>query len=79
MRSLKIAGLILISIGVSSVFATGCISLCFDPVKNASTKGFDPKFLEQSDVKQTCLESHADLSVLGLKDLNYCDPSLGTL
>lgn len=80
MQILKIAGITLILIGAASAFATtGCLSMCFDPIKHASTKGFDPKFLDQQEVKQTCIESHADLASVGMKDLAYCDKSLGTL
>lgn len=43
------------------------------------TKGYDPEFLKQPIVKQTCEEAHEDLAKVGLPDLGYCDKSLGTL
>lgn len=51
-----------------------CKFLCFDPIKNSATQGFDPSFLIQSTVKTSCQEAFND----GEK-LPYCDKALGTL
>jgi len=58
---------------------SGCTEWCFDLVKNAVTKGFDPNFLAQDVVKQTCKESHIDLQRVGMSDLGFCSKELGTL
>ena len=66
--------------GVSyGLINSGCTQWCFDLLKNASTKGFDPAFLAQDVVKQTCKESHIDLQKVGIPDLGYCSKELGTL
>lgn len=56
-----------------------CAKWCFDPTKNSATKGYDPEFLQQPIVKDTCIQAHADLQEVGLSDLGYCDKNLGTL
>lgn len=56
-----------------------CKIMCFDPVKNKATNGFDPQFLKLPETKQTCQESHADLMKSRMKDLGFCSKSLGTL
>lgn len=68
------------------ILAIGCISgasayleMCYDPIKNASTNGYDPAFLKLPIVLETCQESHKDLSAVGMKDLGYCSKELGTL
>ena len=54
--------------------AKPCVILCFDIIKNADTKGYDPQFLKMEKVKTTCQDAIND----GVK-LGYCDKSLGTL
>ncbi len=34
--------------------------------------GFEPEWLKRADVKQTCIDSHKDLSKVGMLDLPYC-------
>lgn len=80
---------VMLIVGLASAIATTasafaympilCTETCFDLLKNPDTKGYDPKFLDQPLVKTSCLESHSDLTRVGLKDLGYCDKSLGTL
>lgn len=59
-----------------------CEGDCFyDPVKNASTNGYDPQwlFLNNIQIKLDCQHSHVDLAKVGLPDLGYCSKTLGTL
>ena len=34
--------------------------------------GFDQQWLKSADVKQVCVDSHNDLSKVGMPDLVYC-------
>ena len=63
----------LIAIGVALVYGS------FSLEKFPLTKGYDPEFLKQTDVKLTCQQSHQDLQRVGLEDLGFCDKNLGTL
>lgn len=75
----------ILAVGIMSASATshypasGCVSMCYDPVKNWQTKGYDPEFLKQTIVLETCKESHKDLMEAGMKDLGFCSKELGTL
>jgi len=42
---------------VNGVYIVFCDQMCFDLVKNKSTKGYDPKFLAMPKVQQTCIDS----------------------
>lgn len=56
-----------------------CCEMKFSIKSNHATNGFDPLFLSLDEVKQTCRESHTDLSNAGLADLAYCSKELKTL
>ena len=86
-RTLAIAGILLVFIGIIQVFAIGtcygtcipgydkpCVIFCFDENKNADTQGFDPSWLKIPQVKLDCQAALSD----GEK-LPYCDKPLGTL
>lgn len=87
-------GIAILAIGAISAFAdtalipswdgertsyVPCSFQCYDLQKNPQTNGYDPAFLADPQVKQSCQESHADLSAAGLPDLGYCSKALGTL
>lgn len=72
---LAMIGIIAITGSIGSVLAFEN----YNPVKFASTEGYDPAFLQDQEVKQTCWQSHKDLMSVGLKDLGYCSKALGTL
>lgn len=54
--------------------AVKCDFMCYDILKNYSTKGYDPKFLAMPVVKISCVIATNDGATLG-----FCDKNLGTL
>ena len=42
---------------VNGVYTVFCDQMCFDLVKNAPTKGYDPKFLAMPVVKESCIDA----------------------
>jgi len=53
---------------VNRVYTVFCNQMCFDLIKNPSTKGYDPEFLKIPLVKQTC----SDAMEYG-KSMGFCD------
>lgn len=47
---------------------TPCSELCYNPSKNYSTKGYDPRFLALPDVKQACRDVANEPTI----NLGYC-------
>lgn len=45
-----------------------CTELCYNPSKNYSTKGYDPRFLALPDVKQACKDVANDPTI----NLGFC-------
>ena len=58
---------------VNGEYTSICYQMCFDLIKNSSTKGYDPKFLSMPEVKKVCTDAK------DYGDMGYCDKSLGTL
>lgn len=59
---------------VNGIYISICNEMCFDAIKNSTTKGYDQEFLSLQKVKDTCVDAVND----GYK-MGYCDKSLGTL
>lgn len=74
-RYLQIAMIVVVVL----VYTTAYAYEQYDPVKFKNTKGYNPDFLKDPVVLQTCQDSHHDLQRVGLPDLGYCSKELGTL
>ena len=54
---------------VNGVYTVFCNQMCFDLIKNQSTKGYDPEFLKIPLVKQTCSDAMEYSKSMGFCDL----------
>ena len=59
---------------VNGIYESICNDMCFDQIKNSSTKGYDPNFLKIQLVKDSCYEALKSGYSMG-----FCDKNLGTL
>ena len=59
---------------VNGVYTVFCNEMCYDLIKNQSTKGYDPKFLSLTEVKENCKIVQSFNVSMG-----YCDKLLGTI